>query len=174
MKTELGFRKFKDSDAKQLAKIGNNKNIARNMRDMFPHPYTLSDAKAFIQKANEDTPGRHVIAITLNDEVIGSMGGFAESDIYSKNMEVGYWLGEEYWHQGYATQAVQWLINYLLEHTEVNRLFAGVFEYNIASANVLEKCGFRRIARVRQKVYKNGAFYDEFLFDLLREDLEQI
>ena len=173
MKDELSFRKYKDSDAKQLAKAGNNKNIARNMRDRFPHPYELSHAKAFIKQLQEDEHFKYVFAITLNDEVIGSMGGFFEQDVYAKNMELGYWLAEEHWHKGYATRAIQWLVKYLFENTDVNRIYAGVFEYNIASANVLEKCGFRKVARVRQKVLKDEKFYDEFLFDLLREDFEE-
>jgi len=172
MKVELGFRKAKDSDAKQLAKVANNKNIARNMRDRFPHPYTLTDAKEYIKNVKENPHFEHVFVITLQNEIIGSVGGFRDEDVYAHNMEIGYWIAEAHWNKGYGTAALKWITRYLFENTNVNRVYAGVFEYNIASANVMEKCGFRHVARVRKKVYKEGNYYDEFLFDMLREDFE--
>ena len=156
MKTELGFRKLKESDVKQLAKVANNKNISRNMRDGFPHPYTVENAKTMVKRVNEDPHFKYAFAITLDDEVIGSVAGFFQDDVYAKNMEIGYWIAEEHWNKGFGTQAMKWITKYLFENTDVNRLFAGVFEYNVASANVCEKCGFRMVARVRQKVLKEG------------------
>jgi ribosomal-protein-alanine N-acetyltransferase len=164
----ISLRKWELSDAPLLAEIANNPSIAANMRDAFPSPYTLNDALAFITKTLEQEHFKHVFAILYNNIPVGSVGLFKESDIYQYNYELGYWLGEAYWGKGIMQTSVEKIIDYGFMETDAHRLFAGVFEHNVASARVLEKNGFRLVGVAQNKVYKQGHFLNECLYELLK------
>ncbi|MEI7801911.1 MAG: GNAT family protein, partial [Bacteroidota bacterium] len=164
IKTErLILRPWKKSDAEALAKIGNNINIARNMRDRFPHPYLTANALLFIAEFEKENPQK-VFGIFLNDEPIGSVGVFPDADIYRKNAELGYWIGEPFWNKGYATEAVTAMLDYGFKSFEIERIYAAVFSYNDASKKVVEKSGFNFEAKLHNTVFKNGEFCDELIY----------
>ena len=86
-------------------------------------------------------------AITLNDISIGSIGymtkGESNINLDDNEVEIGYWLAEEYWNNGYMTEALNALINYLQQELHYNNLYCAYFEENNRSKRVLEKCNFR-------------------------------
>jgi len=63
-------------------------------------------------------------------------------DFNHHDKEVFYLIGKSHWGKGYATEAVQGLINYCFNNLELSKLIAVVKPNNIASKNVLEKLGF--------------------------------
>ncbi len=170
IKTErLVLRPWKIDDAEALAKIGNNLNIARNMRDRFPHPYLTANALLFIKEFEKENPQK-VFGIFLNDEPIGSCGVFQEADIYRKNAEIGYWIGEPFWNKGYATEAVTAIIKYGFSTFEIERIYAAVFHYNLSSKKVVEKLGFTFEATHHNRVFKNREYYDELIYSVWKKD----
>ena len=92
----LVLRPWRLSDLPNLLKYANNPNIAANMTNGFPHPYTKADGLKFIAFANQDDPV-HIFAIEVDGEAVGGIGIHPQSDIHSKNAELGYWLAEPYW-----------------------------------------------------------------------------
>ena len=50
---DFALREWRQSDAAGVAKYANNGKIARNLRDVFPHPYTLTDAEYFVNSCLE-------------------------------------------------------------------------------------------------------------------------
>ncbi|TFH34365.1 MAG: N-acetyltransferase, partial [Bacteroidia bacterium] len=111
--TQISLRAWKQSDAPSVAKYANNENIARNLRDGFPHPYTLKDAENFIAKASTGDPKKQLFAIDLEGEAIGSIGAILGDDIYRINAEIGYWLAEDYWGMGIISEALKQLSLYI-------------------------------------------------------------
>ncbi len=70
--------------------------------------------------------------------VDGKVAGSVVSFVVFEKREVGYWLGQEYWGRGVATEALRQLLQEIPERP----LYAHVAKGNIASRRVLEKCGF--------------------------------
>ncbi|MNN76087.1 hypothetical protein D3C81_1924370 [compost metagenome] len=64
------------------------------------------------------------------------------------NREIGYAISNEYTSNGYGTQAARGLIKYLFENTNTEILNATALTYNLASNNVIRKCGFRLIDKI--------------------------
>lgn len=166
---EITLRPWNLNDAEQLSKIANNANIAKFMMNQFPHPYTLENAKMFINMASNNSP-KNILAIDLNGTAIGGIGVHLQPDIYCKNAELGYWLGEEYWGKGYITTAVHVMIKYAFENFEIERIFAKPFGSNIASQKVLEKSGFILEAHLSKTIFKNNVFEDELIFAVRRSN----
>ena len=60
-------------------------------------------------------------------------------------IEVGYWLGEPFWGKGYATEALQVVIDHMFETGDLARLYGRCRVVNAQSRRVLVKCGFQLI-----------------------------
>ncbi len=164
------LRKWEKSDLESLVKHANNYKIARNMRDLFPHPYTLNDGQVWIKIANSNEFG-HYFAITINDEAVGSIGLTIGTDIERISAEVGYWLGEEYWGKGITSSALKCLTDYGFNDLGLERIFSVPLEENIASRRVLEKNGFKLEGIMRNSVIKFDKIHNQALYSIIRHDL---
>lgn len=154
-------------DAADLARIANDPRVAAGLRDVFPHPYTLSDARHWIAGAEQRHPLMGLL-ITAQDVPIGGIGLVPGDDVARYSVEVGYWLGVDSWGQGYATEALRALCAHAFATTEFVRIFGCVFEGNDASGRVLEKSGFALEGVQRKAVYKAGRFLDQSIYGRLR------
>jgi len=162
------LREWKRSDAAALAKIANNKKVWDNVRDRLPHPYTKKDAKewlALVKKQNITT----TFCIEVDGEMAGSIGFTLKEDVYRKNAEIGYFIGENYWGKGVATDAVRQLVDYIRKNFDLVRLYAEVFEYNKASMKVLEKNGFYLECIRKRAAIKNDTILDDYVWVKLLE-----
>jgi len=159
----VNIRKFSLSDIERLTELANNKKISINLRDAFPHPYTITDAENFIRNAMSQVPVQ-LFAIEYEGAYVGNIGLIKGSDVYRKSAEIGYFLGEPYWNKGIMTSAVNLICEYGFSTLDIVRIHTGVFEYNIASQRVLEKCGFVKEAIFEQSVIKDGKMYNEIRY----------
>jgi len=164
------LRNWKDEDAQQLALIANNKKIFNNLRDAFPHPYFLEDAKEFISFAQKEENVSTIFAIEVDGKAMGSIGAFLKEDVYRKNVEIGYYLTEECWGKGIMTKAIIALVKYIFDSFDVNRVYAEPFARNLSSRKVLEKAGFRLEAVLKSNVIKNGVIEDSCIYSVLKDD----
>ena len=165
---KVRLREWKRSDAEALAKIANNKKIWDNVRDRLPHPYTIKDAKEWLDLAREQKIAT-TFCIEADGELAGSIGIIIRDDVYRKTVEIGYFVGEEYWGKGIATEAVGQMVDYVKKQFDVVRIFAEVFEYNKASMKVLEKNGFYLECIRKKAVMKNNVILDDYVWVKLLE-----
>lgn len=164
------IRKWRESDAKSLAKLLNNKKIMDNLRDGLPFPYTEKDALEYIEFCiNADKNAQFCFAITYNGEVVGSIGVFRQPNIHCRTAELGYYIGEEFWNKGITTEAVRQACNYVFENTDIIRIYAEPFVRNAASCKVLEKAGFECEGTLRSNAVKNGIIEDMKIYSLIKE-----
>ena len=154
------LRNFRRTDKYRMAELANNEKVAINLRDAFPHPYTVSDARQFINTFIGQNPVQ-VFAIEFQGKYVGNIGLHKQDDVYSKSAELGYFIGEPYWNKGITTRAVNLICEYGFRELDVVRIYSGVFEFNLPSQRVLEKCGFQREAVLKSAVCKRGKIYDE-------------
>ncbi len=157
------LRPWTPTDKASLVANANNRNVWRNLADVFPHPYTDADADAWFRIAG--SAGRGVIlAIELDGEAIGGIGARAGEGIFVRTAQFGYWLGEPYWGRGIVTAAGRAFLDHLKADARFVRLEAPVFEWNPSSMRVLEKLGFERVAVLRKSVTKDGQLIDSVLY----------
>ena len=72
--------------------------------------------------------------------------------------------------QGYTTEAVQLLVDYLFSTKKKYRIHLVIVPGNLASRRIAEKCGFAYEGRVRGAFFNDGRNQDVDLFGLLRDD----
>ena len=166
------IRKWKLSDAKDLAIALSNRKVQDNLRDGLPYPYTEQDGKDYISdmlSANEDDT--FAFAITADHKVVGSIGVFRQGNIHRQTAELGYYVAEEYWNRGIMTVAVKQICEYVFSKSDILRIYAEPFAYNIASCRVLEKAGFQYEGTLRSNAVKNGEVIDMKMYSLLRTEI---
>jgi len=174
MQIQIGdqvIRSWRLDDAERVAQYANNRNISKNLRDVFPFPYTLDDAKSyldFVTRADPETD----FAIANEDGVIGGIGLTPGRDVHRKTAEVGYWLAEPFWGQGIMSRAVGAFVEWAFREFDLCRVFADPFVANPGSAKVLEKNGFVLEGIKRCSVIKDGIVHDQFLYARTRPGLE--
>jgi len=161
------LRPWKPGDEESLVRHANNRVIWRNLRDAFPHPYTLANAQHWIRSANPATPVTN-FAIVVDGTAVGGIGLVLKDDVFRRSAEIGYWLGEEYWGRGIVTEAVRAVTDYAFATFDLCRVYAGVFEWNPASMRVLEKAGYEYECRMRKSVFKDGEIIDELIYAIVR------
>jgi RimJ/RimL family protein N-acetyltransferase len=161
------IRPWRPGDETSLAHHANNLKIWQNVRDAFPHPYTMQDAMEWVRSASAAEPMTN-FAIEIDKCAVGGIGIVLHFDISRRSAELGYWLGEEYWGRGVVSEAVRCFSEWVFDNFDLCRIYAGVFEWNSASARVLEKAGFEFEARLKKAVTKQGRTGDELLYAITR------
>lgn len=165
------IRPWRRGDEESLTANANNYKIWRNVRDRFPYPYTLDVARDWVGLANQESPPSH-FAIAVDGKAVGGIGLVFRDDINSCRAEIGYWLGEAYWGRGIVTEAVRALTVWAFDTFDLASIYAGVLEWNPASMRVLEKAGYKFEARLKKAMIKEGIVMDEFIYAVIREDME--
>ena len=168
------IRKWELSDAKDLAAALSNKKVQDNLRDGLPYPYTEQDGKDFISAMlSADENETFAFAIMVDDKVVGSIGIFRQGNIHSQTAELGYYIAEEYWGKGIMTEAVKQICAYVFAKSDIIRIYAEPFAYNIASCRVLEKVGFQYEGTLRSNAVKNGRVIDMEMYSLLKAEIKE-
>jgi ribosomal-protein-alanine N-acetyltransferase len=170
MRLPLGVcdvRSWRPADAAAIVEHANNRNVWRNLRDRFPHPYTLRDARRFLASVVGTRPETN-FAIDVDGGAVGGIGFRIQSDVERIGAEIGYWLGEKYWGRGIATAAVRTVTEHAMSAHDLVRVFALPFAYNRASARVLEKAGFSLEGVLRSSAIKDGRVVDQLLYARIR------
>jgi ribosomal-protein-alanine N-acetyltransferase len=161
------IRDWRKEDAASLARHADSREVWLQLRDLFPHPYTMEHAREWIASAGGRDPMTD-FAIVVGDEAVGGIGVRLGEDVGRRSAEIGYWLGEAHWGRGIATEAVNTFSEYAFDAYDLVRLWASVFETNPASCRVLEKAGYVYEGRLRRSVLKAGRTLDGLLYARVR------
>ena len=163
MKNNIQLRAWQKQDAQLLAAIANNRKIWNNVRDQLPNPYSVMDALQWMNYNADHQPVQN-FAILFNGVVAGNIGCKLQEDVYRKSIEIGYFVGEEFWGKGIATIAIDLFVQYLIQNFQPVRIYAEVFEYNKASMKVLQKNGFFLESIRRKAAIKNNEIIDDYVW----------
>lgn len=156
------IRGWKPSDVDSLAFHANEKAISNNLRDSFPFPYTKTDAENFIKNIVPTNP--YLLAIVIEGKAVGGFGGIIQTDIHQYTIEIGYWLGKNYWGRGIMTEVVLHFSDWLISDKGFHRVYALPFSSNAASISLLKKVGFQFEGTLRKSAFKNGKDLDQSFY----------
>ena len=152
-------------DVEALVALVNNWEVVKWLVDV-PYPYNKSNGIKFVEKSKQDLEmgSQYNCLIFLQDYLVGGIGLYLqENGIY----ELGYWLGEEYWGQGIATEASRAMLAFGFNKLKQTRIEACYLDGNDASANVLKKLDFvnlgetMRFCKLHNKEMKDYLMYLE-------------
>ena len=132
----LTFRALQPADAVRIADLAGAWEVA-SMTGRIPYPYSAEEAQHWVSGL---AAGEIVFGIERSGELIGLCGYTANTD---GSAEIGYWIGQPYWGNGYATEAAQRIMDYGFTKGGVRRFVCSHFVENPGSQRVIAKLGFR-------------------------------
>ncbi len=174
----LDFEYIKQEHLPKIIEMLKKESVCEHV---FYGPNTEADTTMYFQPAinaideaikNNETLPQHVFAITNGNDFLGECA-LLPIDYAEGNFLIGYQLDDIFWKQGYGTIACEFLIDYGFNKLGASRLSGDCMSGNLGSKAIMEKCGFRQEGHQRKYWKKNGRFYDNLLFGLLKEDLEK-
>lgn len=172
LRTErLLLRGVRASDLEPLLARRNHPEVAS--LQSWPLPYTREQAQGAVDamgQVAEPTSGEwfmFTIADVDDAEVFGDLALKLEWD--GRAAEVGYTLAREHWGKGYASEALTALLDWLFDVVGVTRVAATLHPENLASARVVERCGFVFEGHTRNSYWVGDENSDDWLYGLTPE-----
>jgi len=147
----LRLRSLRDGDLADLVLLINNWEVARWVSAV-PHPYTEANGREWIAVVQQDhatgRPQRFAIVLRETDRLIGGVGLDGSTGDGSDEPALGYWLGQPYWGNCYAREAVAAVIDYGLRTLGMATIRAYTDPANLASQKVLLHCGLKKVGEI--------------------------
>ncbi len=111
-----------------------------------------------------------LLIVTAEGEMAGHIE-FFKPVVYWDAFELSYQLyGDRFAGRGYATEAVQLIVDYLFATKKQHRIHLVIVPENAASRRVAEKCGFVLEGTARGAFFNDGRNHDVLLYSLVRTD----
>lgn len=170
----LILRDIEIKDAEDIAENGNDYDIGRYTA-VIPYPYTLKDAKWWINKCLKDIkekPRKNYnlgIALKSNNKIIGAIS-LDNIDMLNKRATIGYWLGKKYREQGIMSEAEEAILKLAFDKLKLNKLKGEAVISNKGSNSLFRRFGFRKIGIEKEELIKKEGKLDAYIYELLRED----
>lgn len=142
-------------------------------------PETVEDISDLIHRTSHEIniPGtwfQLVIMERNSDTMIGDIGiHFLESDSQNMQVEIGYTLDKNYRGQGYATEALTKILDYLINDLNKHRIIASIDPLNRDSIKLIERLGFRKEAHFIKSLFFREAWVDDLVYALLAEEWKE-
>ncbi len=172
--TRLLLTEPKAGDIPRIVQLAANPRVSDYTLNL-PFPYAEKDAVYWLNLAQQGLKnGTHFIfAIRLKSEntFIGGIGLTLEPRF--NRAEVGYWLGEPFWNQGYATEATKAIIGFGFHTLGLNKITSSYLAENPASGRVMQKCDMTREGELKEHICKGTTYHTLILYGLTKSDYQK-
>jgi RimJ/RimL family protein N-acetyltransferase len=167
---KVRLRAFREDDLKNSLAWLNNPAVTRYLLNM--RPWSLVEEKAWIERTmrNEDPSAVTLVVETTDGEYVGSTG-LMQIDRRNRSAEAGIVIGRpEEWGRGLGTDAMKGLLRHAFEELNLHRVSLRVYSFNERAMRSYAKLGFVEEGRLRQAMYRHGAWHDVVLMSILADE----
>ena len=165
---KITLKKWEISDKEELAELC-DKADRKYLSDRMPSPYTADDAVYWLENQVFPNEGKTGIyrAVVADGKVVGNVSVERQSGLRQNTGVIGYFLNSDCCGKGIMTEAVKMICKEAFKELKLIRIEGSVFEPNIGSRRVLEKAGFELEGVLRDSYFKNGKYYNEYVYGLI-------
>lgn len=165
----LTIRRFKTSDLNDLYEYSKNPLVGPNAGWDYHR-----NKRESLRMLQHFVKNKEIWAIELKEinKVIGSIGLHDDSKRDNKSTKmIGFVLNEDYWGQGFATEASKKIIKYAFKESNVDLISAYHYPHNHRSKRVILKCGLNYEGVLRKSTEDcNGKVYDEVCYSITKHE----
>jgi len=164
----LILRPFVLSDAEDVSRLCNNYNVHKSTLAL-PYPYTIENALSWISTHKENFDNDKFYDFAITDKETGTLYGCMglSNNQRHRNGEAGYWIGEEFWGNGYASEALSAIIDFAFLHKGCYKVYARHYESNPASGRVMQKAGMVCEGKQVDQILKKDEYQTLVLYGII-------
>lgn len=168
----LFLRLFEESDAENVTKLCNNYNIYKSTLTL-PYPYTIDCALSWIEHHIYNFNADKSYEFAICDRQTGTLyGAIALSNNQRfENGEIAYWIGEEFWGNGYATEASKAILDFAFNVKKYHKVYARHFASNPASGRVIQRIGMIKEGVLIDHVKKENQYEHLIYYGVVKNKL---
>jgi RimJ/RimL family protein N-acetyltransferase len=166
------LRAYKKEDAEIAYKYMNDSETKKFLTPGIPYPLTLEQEQNWVDSQSKPDGKTFNFAIESIDtgKYIGGCG-INDTDWKNSIVTVGIYIGEKnYWGKGYGTDAMNLLLDFIFNEMNINKVKLNVYSFNKRAVCCYKKCGFVKEGTLRQEMFREGKYYDEYIMGILKEE----
>lgn len=165
---KISLEKWKAEDYQAFFALSNDKELWANMSDAFPKTIEECQQIVYLFSTSNDV-AECIRAIKIDNQIVGCIAAYFETDMYCKNAEISYWLNVAYRGKGIMSEVIKMFTQSLFSCFDLHRVWARPFEHNKASQRALEKAGFSYEGFLKESVFKNNEFLNSSVYALVKQ-----
>ncbi len=160
------LRRINENDIKRIVQLSNDSEVSEFIT--IPFPYTYELAYDYFLKSQEWIKRKtdFIWCIIVNNEIIGTIA-LKNINLDFKSAEIGYWLGKNYWNNGYMSESIELVLDYIKKEYSIKFIYANVFKANINSILLLTYKGFNEIYSINKNWKNKGIIEEIFLIKMI-------
>ncbi len=168
------LREYRESDLMQIRKWVNEEETVRYLSNIFLYPQSEEQTRDFLERAMSDEWKGFVIAEKETGDYIGQID-FVELDEINGYGEIGIVIGDpELTSRGIGTEALKLILDFGFNNLRLNRIELVCWSFNKRGQKAYEKAGFIKEGIRRQKLFRDGKYYDEYCYGILKKEWERM
>lgn len=157
------LRTVEDEDVNAFQRARNEPAVREGLG--FTEPTSREGTEDWIEDMDGDDDA--VLVVCRDGTAVGNV---SLSVVGRHRVYVNYWLLPEHRGEGYATEAVELVVDHAFDALGLERVAAWVVEFNEGSRALLERLGFTREGRTRHGRFARGEFQDMLIYGVLAEE----
>lgn len=169
------LREYRWDDLSHIREWVNDYEITNNLHDVFLFPNTVHDTESFLKTMIEGkTSSKGFIISDKTDQSYIGQIDLHQIDYRNSHATLGIVIGKKnYLGKGYGQEAIELLQQFVFHTLNLHRLELDVYEYNERAYKCYLKCGFVEEGRLRQKLFRDGRYWDVIKMSILKAEYEQ-
>jgi RimJ/RimL family protein N-acetyltransferase len=168
---KVKLRAYKKEDIKLAYEYMNDSEIKKLLVNKIPYPMILEEEEKWFDSLLDS---KDTYNFAIEDLETGKyIGGCGINNINWLNRiaVIGIYIGDkDCWGKGYGTDAVNILNKFIFEQMNINKIKLNVFSFNERAKKCYEKCGFKVEGVLKQELFRNGKYHDEYIMSIFFED----
>lgn len=126
--------------------------------------YTKEYALSFLKRVIEN---KNAVFLILKENTFVGIIGIHTND-YNRKGEVWSWIGKEFRGKGITKEALGKIISYYFDEKKYVKITAEVFDFNIASQNLMKSLNFKEVGIKKKDAYRKDKFVDTIIYELIK------
>ena len=165
------LREYHKDDLSLTWEYVNDWDVKKYLDPGVPFPWKFEEEEKWYQELSAKNPERYSFAIErISDEQY--IGGCGINNLDWKNSvaTVGIFLGKPFLSQGYGTDAMRVLVNFIFLEMNIHKTMLHVYAFNDRAIKSYQKVGFKIEGTLRSQVVREGKYHDEIIMGILKEE----